>query len=166
MIHLRPATINDLDLLQYWDTRQHVIDCDPDDDWTWEEELKRNPEWREQLVAELDGKAIGFVQIIDPYLEDSHYWGNVPPNKRAIDIWIGEADYLNKGYGSQMMQLAIEKCFRDPAITSILIDPLKSNTKAHRFYERLGFQFVEERTFDTSICYVYELSREQASIKK
>ncbi|GAB3332152.1 GNAT family N-acetyltransferase [Marivirga atlantica] len=166
MIKLRPATINDLDLLQYWDTQQHVIDCDPDDDWMWEEELKRNPEWREQLIAELDGKAIGFVQIIDPYLEDSHYWGKVPPNKRAIDIWIGEADCLNKGYGSQMMQLAIEKCFSDPAITSILIDPLKSNTKAHQFYERLGFQFVEERTFDTSICYVYELSREQASIKK
>ena len=40
-----------------------------------EEELKRNPAWREQLVAELDGKAIGFVQIIDPYLEDSHLVG-------------------------------------------------------------------------------------------
>lgn len=47
MITLRPATIDDLELLKYWDTKQHVIDCDPDDDWNWEKELKHDPEWRE-----------------------------------------------------------------------------------------------------------------------
>ena len=160
MIKLRPATINDLDLLQFWDTQQHVIDSDSDDDWQWEVELKRNPDWREQLVAELHEKAIGFIQIIDPYHEETHYWGKVDPNKRAIDIWIGEAKNLNKGFGTQMMQLAIERCFEDPVVTSILIDPLKTNTKAHRFYERLGFEFVEERVFNDVPCFVYELRRE------
>ena len=160
MIKLRPATINDLDLLQYWDTQQHVIDSDPDDDWQWEIELKRNPKWREQLVAELNGKAIGFIQIIDPYLEETHYWGKVTQHKRAIDIWIGEAKNLGKGYGTEMMQQAITKCFVDARVTSILIDPLKTNTKAHRFYERLGFEFVEERKFNDNACFVYELRRE------
>lgn len=160
MIKLRPATINDLALLQHWDTQQHVIDSDPDDDWQWEVELKRNPEWREQLVAELEGEAIGFIQIIDPYHEETHYWGKVAKHKKAIDIWIGEAKNLNKGYGSEMMQLAIERCFKDSYITGILIDPLKTNTKAHRFYERLGFEFVEEREFNGTTCFVYELRRE------
>jgi len=50
-------------LVQYWDTKQHVIDCDPDEEWDWEFELQQNPEWREQLVAEWDGKPIGFIQI-------------------------------------------------------------------------------------------------------
>lgn len=159
MILLRPAKPQDLRLLQYWDTKQHVIDCDPDDDWNWEIELDRDPEWREQLVAELDGRPIGFIQIIDPHEEESHYWGAVGPNKRAIDIWIGEESDLNKGYGTQMMRLAIERCFSVPSVTCILIDPLKSNTKAHRFYERLGFNFVEEREFDNTACFVYELSR-------
>jgi len=159
MIELRPASIDDLELLRYWDTKQHVLDCDPDNEWDWEIELPRNPSWREQLVAELDGVPIGFVQIIDPYLEETHYWGEVEPNKRAIDIWIGEESNLNKGYGTTIMKLAIDRCFKNPQVDGILIDPLKSNTKAHRFYERLGFKFIEERSFDGDLCYIYELKR-------
>ncbi|MBM1107045.1 GNAT family N-acetyltransferase [Aurantibacter crassamenti] len=159
MIKLRPADINDLALLRYWDTKQHVIDCDPDDEWNWEIELKRNPNWRAQLMAELDGIPIGFIQIIDPYLEETKYWGKVEPNKRAIDIWIGEERNLNKGYGTVMMKLAIKKCFDNSMIDGILIDPLKTNVKAHRFYERLGFEFIEERLFNQTACYIYELKR-------
>ncbi|CAD5256148.1 GCN5-related N-acetyltransferase (fragment) [Imperialibacter sp. EC-SDR9] len=59
-----------------------------------------------------------------------------------------------------MMKQAINRCFNDPEVTAILIDPLASNVVAIRFYERLGFQFVEERTFDTSDCKVYQLTRE------
>jgi aminoglycoside 6'-N-acetyltransferase len=159
-ITFRDADINDLDLLLHWDRQAHVIACDPDDDWEWDKELPRNVPWREQLVAELNGEPIGFVQIIDPYEEESHYWGEVEQHLRAIDIWIGEAENLNKGYGTQMMQLAIERCFADGAVTKILIDPLASNVKAHRFYERLGFRFVEERIFEDSHCFVYELPRD------
>lgn len=159
MITLRPASIHDLELLKFWDTQEHVIASDPDDDWQWEIELKRNPDWREQLIAELDGNPIGFIQIIDPFLEETHYWGEVPKNKRAIDIWIGEEKNLNKGYGTTMMKLAIQRCFQYKEIDGILIDPLKSNTKAHRFYERLGFELIEERQFDSSNCLVYELKR-------
>lgn len=161
-IYLRSANPDDLELLQYWDEQPQVKAAigEDDDDWHWEEELNRSPAWREFLVAELAGRPIGFIQIIDPLLEDSHYWGDVEPNLRALDIWIGEADALGKGYGSQMMRLAFERCFADTAVTAILIDPLKSNVRAHRFYERLGFEFVAERCFDTEICRVYQLRRE------
>ncbi len=156
---LRPATIKDLEILKYWDTKQHVIDSDPDDDWNWGIELARTPEWREQLMAELNGEPIGFIQIIDPHLEETHYWGEVAPTKRAIDIWIGEEYNLNKGYGTKMMEIAIERCFNHPEVDGILIDPLKSNTKAQRFYQRLGFQFLEERKFNGVACVVYELKK-------
>ena len=159
-MRLRTATIQDLDLLRHWDAQPHTVASDPNDDWHWEVELLRQPPWREQLVAELDGRPIGFLQIIDPALEDSHYWGDVPPNLRAIDIWIGEQEDLGKGYGTQMMVLALERCFADAAVTAVLLDPLASNTKAHRFYERLGFQFVERRQFDEDDCFVYRLNRQ------
>ena len=146
-------------MVRYWDTKQHVIEADPDDEWDWDKELKRNPVWREQWIAELGNTPIGFIQIIDPFLEDTQYWGAIEPNKRAIDIWIGEEQHLNKGYGSKMMALAIERCFMHPKVSGILVDPLKSNTKAHRFYERLGFVFKEEREFNGLSCFVYELQR-------
>jgi aminoglycoside 6'-N-acetyltransferase len=100
------------------------------------------------------------MQIIDPAREDSHYWGDVAEDIRAIDIWIGEETDLGKGYGTKMMQLAISRCFADSSVTAILIDPLASNTRAHRFYERLGFQFLEHRRFGEDECFVYRLSRE------
>ncbi|PZD71676.1 Aminoglycoside N(6')-acetyltransferase type 1 [Acaryochloris thomasi RCC1774] len=159
VINLRPATPQDLKLLRHWDQQPHVIASDPDDDWEWEVELLRDPDWREQLIAELNGSPIGFMQIIDPAREDSHYWGNVSANLRAIDIWIGEASDLGQGHGTQMMQLALTRCFDDPEVTGVLLDPLVSNTRAHRFYERLGFRCCDRRHFGTDDCFVYQLSR-------
>lgn len=160
-IILRPATIADLPIIQHWDAQPHVLDSDPDDDWEWETELLHEPDWRKQLIAELDGRPIGFVQIIDPALEATHYWGDVPQGLRAIDIWIGEASDLGKGYGSIMMQLAINQCFSTPSVSAILIDPLATNGRAHRFYERMGFRFVEQKTLgdNDSDCFVFELTR-------
>jgi aminoglycoside 6'-N-acetyltransferase len=162
-MNLRPATLDDLSLLQHWDEQPHVLASDPNDDWGWEVELGRNPDWREQLIAEVDGRPIGFVQIIDPAREDGHYWGDVPANLRAIDIWIGEDADLGKGYGTTMMRLALSRCFADPAVSAVLIDPLANNTRAHRFYERLGFRFVEPRRFGEDECFVYRLDREAAA---
>ncbi len=159
-IQFRPASIADITLLRHWDQQQHNIDSDPNDDWDWEQELPRNPAWREQLIAELDGRPIGFVQIIDPYEEDSHYWGEVEKNLRAIDIWLGEAEDIGKGYGTIIMTQAIERCFAKREVSAILIDPIATNVKAHRFYERLGFRFMERRFFGEDDCFVYQLKRE------
>jgi aminoglycoside 6'-N-acetyltransferase len=159
MIALRPATIDDLELLSHWDNQPHVIDSNPNDDWEWETELSRAPGWREMLIAEHAGRPVGFVQIIDPALEESRYWGDTGEGYRAIDIWIGEKKDLRKGYGTELMKMAIERCFSEPDVHTILIDPLASNTRAHRFYEKLGFRFLEERTFGEDHCFVYRLNR-------
>jgi aminoglycoside 6'-N-acetyltransferase len=159
MVNLRPATSADLDLLRHWDEQPHVVAADPNDDWHWEVELDRTPDWREQLIAEIDGRAIGFIQIIDPVREESHYWGEIAADLRAIDIWIGEATDLGKGYGTTMMQLALARCFADPSVTAVLVDPLVSNTRVHRFYERLGFQCIERRQFGQDVCFVYRINR-------
>ena len=159
MMKLRPATSADLDLLRHWDEQPHVIASDPNDDWHWEVELDRTPDWREQLIAESEGRPIGFIQIIDPAREESHYWGDIAAHLRAIDIWIGEATDLGKGHGTKMMQLALARCFADPTVTAVLVDPLVSNTRVHRFYERLGFRCVDHRHFGDDDCFVYRLNR-------
>jgi aminoglycoside 6'-N-acetyltransferase len=158
-MELRPASLADLELLRRWDERPHVVASDPHDDWGWEAELGRRPDWREQLIAELDGRPIGFVQIIDPAREDSRYWGEAPAGLRAIDIWIGEEAELGKGYGTQIMRMAIARCFADPTVTAILVDPRADNVRSHRFYERLEFRFVERRRFNQDDCFVYRLER-------
>jgi aminoglycoside 6'-N-acetyltransferase len=158
-MRLRPATPADIPLLRHWDTQPHVIASDPNSDWNWEVELLRTPPWRESFIAEVDGRPIGFLEIIDPEREDEHYWGDCGPGLRAIDIWIGEADMLGQGHGTVMMDLAIERCFAAPDVTAILLDPLASNERAQRFYRRLGFRHVEDRWFDDDRCAVHRLDR-------
>lgn len=158
-ITLRPATPDDSDTLRRWDEQPHVVASGWDPDWDWDVELARSPDWRDQLIAEIGGRPVGVVQIIDPAREETRYWGEVPTGFRAIDIWIGEASDLGKGYGTAMMRLALGRCFADPGVSAVLIDPLASNTRAHRFYERLGFGFVEARRFEDDDCFVYRLAR-------
>ena len=158
-MRFREATLGDLELLQRWDEEPHVVASDPNDDWGWERELRRDPDWREQLIAEVDGRPVGFIQIIDPAREDSHYWGDCEENLRAIDIWLGDAADLGRGLGTQMMEEAIARCFSDASVRAILVDPLASNVGARRFYERLGFRLVEQRRFGEDECAVYELER-------
>ncbi len=157
MLELRPATIKDLNTLKKWDEQPHVIASDPNDDWQWEIELQKNPEWRQQLIAEVNGVPIGCVQIIDPALEETHYWGDIENNLRAIDIWIGEKDYLGKGHGTHIMNLVLDNIFDDARTKAVLVDPLTSNTRAHRFYEKLGFKRMEQRQFGLDDCFVYRL---------
>lgn len=157
---LRAAARSDIPLLRHWDRKQHVIAARGNDGaFDWEAELSRNPEWCELLIAEPDGRPVGVIQIIDPALEETHYWGPIEPDLRAIDIWIGEETDLGRGFGTEMMQLALDRCFGDERVRAVLLDPLASNSRAHRFYERLGFRPGERRTFGSDDCLVYRLER-------
>jgi len=176
-LRLRPATPADIPLLEAWDAQPHVRAAtgadsghpgDPDDDWSWDIHLAQPADVWENWIAERDTPAgptpIGFVQIIDPALEPTHYWGpdcpeNPLANHRAIDIWIGPPGALGQGHGTAMMALAHARCFADPAVEAILIDPLARNIRAIRFYRRLGYEPVGPRTFGNDDCLVLRLTR-------
>ena len=99
-VRLRPATVDDAGLLAGWDREPHVIACstdDPDADIAfggieWREELSDQSEVSFYRIAEVDGRAIGVMQVIDPHREPTRYWGDIEPNLRALDIWIGPKD--------------------------------------------------------------------------
>jgi aminoglycoside 6'-N-acetyltransferase len=148
MITLRPATETDIPTLKAWDKEPHVIAAttdDPDADEahegvTWEDEIAMQSDVYRYYIAEHEGRTIGAMQIIDPHLEPTHYWGDVAPNQRTLDIWIGGADDLSKGYGPQMMREAFKLCFADEAVTGSLIDPLASKIARACFLSAHGFQ--------------------------
>ena len=111
---LRPVKSSDIPLLQYWDSQPHVIEASGDDmPWDWGQELATDPDWRDLVIAEVAEKPIGVMQIIDPAEEETHYWGDVAAWLRAIDIWIGEKAFVCRGFGAQVMGLALQMCFRE-----------------------------------------------------
>lgn len=159
-MRLRKATPEDAALLEYWDTQPHVIEAGGAwESFDWAVEIPRQLDWRELLIAEADGRPIGMLQIIDPDREETHYWGKVGAGFRAIDIWIGEPDFLGQGRGTGIMRLAIDRCFASPQVRAILIDPLARNERAIRFYQKLGFRTVERRFFGEDDCLVMRLDR-------
>ena len=160
-IALRLATLADAALLRRWDRDPDVAASSGDDDsQDWDAELPRTVPWREFLIAEADGRPVGVLQIIDPAEEETHYWGDgVAPDLRAIDIWIGAAADRGRGLGTQIMRAALQRCFAQPRVTAVLIDPLESNTRARRFYERIGFRAVGPRRFGNDDCIVYRFDR-------
>jgi aminoglycoside 6'-N-acetyltransferase len=175
MLTLRPAVVADIPLLKAWDREDHVIASttdDPDADEahegvTWEGEIAMQCDVYRYFIAELEDRPIGAMLMIDPHLEPTHYWGAIEPNLRALDIWIGPPDMLGKGYGEAMMRQAIDMCFADSTVTAIVIDPLASNTRAHKFYQRLGFKPIERRLFhDKDDCLVMRLERHRNEVEK
>jgi aminoglycoside 6'-N-acetyltransferase len=159
-VTLRRAAPADAELLRSWDDQPHVIAASGEDDaCDWDLELARTVPWREQLMIEVDGRPVGVIQIIDPRNEETHYWGDVPAGLRAIDVWLGSPDDLGRGYGTAGMRLAVDRCFADPEVTAILIDPLERNTRARAFYRRLGFRDAGLRTFGSDVCMVMRLDR-------
>jgi aminoglycoside 6'-N-acetyltransferase len=155
---LRRASPADVPLLTAWDEDPVVAASDPNDDWDWERTLAA--EGLENLIAEAEGQPIGFIQLTDLLRDASRYWGAPQAGLMAIDIWIGEPDARGRGHGREMMRLALERCFTDPSIRAVLIDPLRTNTDAIGFYRRLGFRFLEDRWFGDDHCAVHELTRE------
>ena len=162
-MRLRRATDADVAILEYWDTKPHVIAATGVDDvQDWAMEIQGELGIYDVFIAELDdGRPLGVVQIIDPMLEPSHYWGDVEPNLRAIDIWIGEESDLGRGFGTTMMALALDLCFAPADVAAVIIDPLESNVRAIAFYERLGFVAIGLQTFGEDRCLVHRLTRER-----
>lgn len=160
-LRLRTARPEDAALLRRWDAAPQVRAAKAADDWQWETEISRDAGWRESLIAELEGRPIGFLEILDAVRDPEHYWGpDAEPGVRAIDLWIGEADALGRGHGQAMMRLALQRCFQDPAVTAVLVDPLADNRRAQSFYQRLGFVPLGTRRFGADLCAVHRLERD------
>jgi aminoglycoside 6'-N-acetyltransferase len=160
-ITLRKATAEDIPLLRYWDQQPHKKEADPNSDWQWETEIPKDAPWRHQLIAEVDGRPLGYVEILHCADDPEQYWGDVPDSWMAIDIWIGEAGDIGRGMGTHMLQLALAKCFQNANIDTVVLDPLASNGRARRFYEKNGFRFVEERWFGNDCTAVYKIERSE-----
>jgi aminoglycoside 6'-N-acetyltransferase len=162
VIELRSMTIQDVALLVRWDDDPDVAAAlgGRGADWyDWPTELDRLVAWRELLIAEEDGRAIGFVQLTDAREEESHYWGDVEPGTWALDIWIGSPDDRGRGLGAEVMQLAVRRVFDQHGAELLVIDPAVDNRRAIAFYEKVGFERVGIREFDGDECVVMHLAR-------
>lgn len=73
---------------------------------------------------------IGFVSL------HSIEWNN---GSARVAIGIGEREYRNKGYGSEVMEIILRYAFAELNLNRVGLDVISNNPRAIRCYEKAGF---------------------------
>lgn len=142
----KPLSSPDLNLLCQWLEKPHVLE------W-WNDNLK-SEEIKEKYgkrigdnvvcpyIAYLNDKPIGFIQYYWASKIGDGWWPNEDENTVGLDQFIGEEDYINKGFGTLMIKEFIQFLFQNPLIKKIITEADPDNFRAKRCYEKVGFREV------------------------
>jgi len=71
-----------------------------------------------------------------------------------MDIFIGEEDYLNQGYGTVIVKAFVKYVFEYFIAKILLIDPAESNKRAIHCYEKAGFKYIKTANDGVTDCHV------------
>ena len=99
--------------------------------------IDRDPN-QEMFIVESGGRPIGCFQL--SYIPGLMRRGMTRGQIEVVHI---EAASRNRGFGSQMMRWALERC-REKGCGMVQLTSNKKRLDAHRFYVRLGFQQSHE----------------------
>lgn len=146
-LSFRPMGREDLPLLQAWMAQPHVAEWWDDAVETIEgveakyaarvEGVNHVAPW----VMEIEGTAIGFVQWYWVEDEASGSRASILTGTVAIDLAIGDADYIGQGHGRRLILEFCHHVLRPaaPECPEVWIDPNPRNERAVRAYRAAGF---------------------------
>lgn len=100
---------------------------------TWQEQLSNPEAGSQQLVAELNGKIIGWCTVGKNSDEDMS-----SETGELYGIYI-DPDYIGQGVGSQLMEVALNRLQKD-GYEKATLWVLHSNIKTKKFYEKKGWK--------------------------
>ncbi|MCX4083861.1 GNAT family N-acetyltransferase [Rickettsia hoogstraalii] len=113
------------------------------------EKISNEPKNIQAYIIEADRIPIGYIQIYNAYdFERSSPLINLPSKLAAIDFFLGEVEYLNKGIGLLALKNFLEN-FIDKQYTHILVDPDRKNIAAIKTYEKAGFKIIQNNKNET-----------------
>lgn len=94
------------------------------------------------FLINCDSIPIGYIQYYNAYdfpREEGWVLRGLPSNLAALDVYIGERDYVKKGLGAVILQkFCKEKIFTN--FEACFVDPKKDNIAAIKAYEKAGFK--------------------------
>ena len=98
-------------------------------------------------IIEVGRRPIGFVQFHpwDAYRAEMREIGfDLPTGYWGIDIFIGEADHLNRGVGSRVVSLLRRYLVEERGATGVALVVAQDNVRAQRAYEKAGLHRKRE----------------------
>lgn len=114
----------------------------------------------EPYLACLDGEPVAYIQawwpIQHPHLDWLH---GMSASTRGVDLFIGAAQHVGRGFGSAIVAAFADKLFAEGA-TRLIIDPHHRNARAIAAYTKAGFKRFD--THDEDV--LMELHAKQAEV--
>lgn len=93
----------------------------------------------------IDGHPVGYIQVYR--LRDHPDYQrqiNVDPDAVAVDLFIGEPDYRDRGWGSEILRACLDRViFGEMDAPLAMIAPDPANHRAVRSYGKAGFRPVK-----------------------
>jgi RimJ/RimL family protein N-acetyltransferase len=172
MIQFRSFTEEDIQQVVSWIYKSHVLDVwdsaqGVQSDVVEEKYMTRiNSDVIDTYIIVINGVDVGLIQTY--YIESHQDFGLTNEVAKGIDLFIGETDYINKGYGTRILKLFLQQyIFHQPEVQCACIDPELYNERAIRTYEKVGFKTVRVGYSEYSkllTCYML-LKRSESKIK-
>lgn len=92
-------------------------------------------------IIEAGGIPVGFIQYYPwaAYQAELAATGlSVPPGAWGLDIFIGDADHIDRGIGSRAVRLLCDHLLRDQGATAVAFGTDRTNARALAAYARAG----------------------------
>ncbi len=92
----------------------------------------------------VDQTPVGYIQLYNAYdfPRNTPLPTVLPASLVAFDIFIGESDYVNKGIGSNALQLFLDQ-YATPNFEYTFADPEIDNIAAIKAYTKAGFKIAD-----------------------
>jgi RimJ/RimL family protein N-acetyltransferase len=144
-LSLQPFEPAHVRLLSEWLSRSHVIRWHPDPDARVERALNPPPGGTQAFIV-LGEHPIGHLrwQKVDRETLDALGLSEIPEGSVDVDILIGEADCVGRGYGPAALALLVQTLRRDATVRLVGLSPSIDNVFARCAYEKAGFRKICE----------------------
>ena len=112
-------------------------------------------------IIVIDGIDAGFIQT---YFIDDLSSFKVSGISKGIDLYIGDKDYLHKGYGKDIITEFITNfVFNNKLVDFVVIDPEVRNKIAIKSYSKAGFKHVNTafNNYEKVMTYYMVMSRDE-----
>ncbi|WP_281927252.1 GNAT family N-acetyltransferase [Roseibium album] len=131
------ATLDDLALLEAWQSNPHVLKW-----WSSDEPYDKgdlaDPRVARWIVSTSE-RPFAFMQDYTVHGWDDHHFADLPQGSRGIDQFIGDPEMIGIGHGSGFIGIRMQNLF-DEGAPVIATDPHPDNKRAIAVYKKLGFK--------------------------
>ena len=155
-VTFHPLTLAHRSMLLEWLSQAHAQewwgDAEEEVNLIYDDKGEHQP-----FIACVDDEPIAYIQAWRPSKHPDLPWQfKMTPTTRGIDITIGDANNLGRGFGSMIIKAFVAKLFAEGA-TRLVIDPDVTNERAIAAYINAGFTPYDTFVSDEGSALLMEL---------